>query len=164
MLPQASLLLVTALNVVTSLLLNETFEQGHNALISTGFWDVVGSVVDGNCGGGANTTKLALCLFGGSSLTTRRSVILRGGELLRFYLRAGNFDNFERQYQTGCGGITESGQEVILEYTRDEGLSHHELRCPLSRAAALAFVSHAGSMPARSSPLHNILNQTPASL
>lgn len=137
---RASLLLATVLNIAkSSPLLNETFEGGHQALLATGFWEVVGSVVDGNCGGGANTTRLALCLFGGSSLTTKRSVILRGGELLRFYLRAGNFDNFERQYKTGCGGVTEPGQEVILEYTRDGGRSHIELR------SSMASLSHSGT-------------------
>jgi len=114
---------------ITASPLNESFEKGHNALVATEKWDVVGSIVDGNCGGGANTTRLALCFFGGSSLTTRNSVVFKGGELLRFYLRAGNFDNFERQYRSGCGGVTESGQEMILEYTRDGGQSHwSELR------------------------------------
>ena len=97
-------------------------------MLARGVWEVSGPVIDGNCGGGANSSRLALCFFGGGTLQTRDLLPLKGGELLQFYLRAGNFDNFERNYRNGCGGVTEQGQVMILEYSKDYGRNFLELR------------------------------------
>jgi len=108
--------------------LHEGFEQGQQTLVTGGTWKLSGAIIDGNCGGGANASRLALCFFGGSFLQTGQPLHFQGGERLQFYLRAGNFDDFERNYRHGCGGVTEAGQVMILEYSKDNGVTHHEMR------------------------------------
>ena len=75
---------------------HEGFEDGHTAFLATGSWEVSGCshgnmvtwiptdidcavcspIVDGNCGGGANSSRLALCFFGGGQLMTKKPVEL----------------------------------------------------------------------------------------
>lgn len=99
----------------------EDFESGYRGVLAKGAWLIEGPVVDGNCGGGAAESRLALCFFGGGRLQTRETFGVHGGEMLHFWLRAGNF-------LSRCAPVEEEGQVLILEGSADGGAQWHEIR------------------------------------
>jgi len=101
---------------------HEDFDDGTAAV--HGRWDIMGPVVDGNCGGGANNTRLALCFFSGGWLQTRR-IDFQGGEILSFFLRAGNFETAGDEL---CGRVQQPGQEMHMEVSTDAGQSFKSIR------------------------------------